>query len=520
MQRIEQEHTIFEYKVMPMNVQQDKGTRKRQHGSKKTNDACLIITDAHKGLPYYTRRALHAVYSRVAPCGRPLIPTSNVSIFSIIRVWGRGRNELWPLHGGCSSMVMLCILASFLLFPLTASAHTSAGSGHITGQLLDATKNNVPLAGQQVTLQAAQGASAKDVSTVTTDAHGDYSFTGLATDKTINYALYIRFQGAQYVSDLIALDTNPTQKLNLSVYEATTSTAKIAVLQDTILMHQPDVQKGVINVSEILSFRNLDSRTYVGSFDTSKGKPNTLRFSLPGSAKNVAMGTGFDGYTTAQVDLGFATDAALPPGITQFSFSYQIPYSAATYDFRYVIVYPTLQLSVLVPPTLQVDPGFMTADGITNSGDHPYRLFKSSDLITNDEIHLTLEGLSTTKTNTTTPLLNTKTIWFIVGGIILLAIIAIVGYLSSFNRRKKTAVTHKRGKGKFASSAPTLAKGAKKEVIPSTPKDKKEALLQELLSLDKAFESGKLSKAVYNDRRAKSKARLRSLLSEQEAARR
>ncbi len=33
------------------------------------------ITDAHKGLPYYTlTRATHVLYSRVAPCGRPLIP--------------------------------------------------------------------------------------------------------------------------------------------------------------------------------------------------------------------------------------------------------------------------------------------------------------------------------------------------------------------------------------------------------------------------------------------------------------
>ena len=59
---------------------------------------------------------------------------------------------------------------------------------------------------------------------------------------------------------------------------------------------------------------------------------------------------------------------------------------------------------------------------------------------------------------------------------------------------------------------------AQKEL--TTPKNKKEILLQELLTLDKAFESGKLSKSVYNERRAKTKARLRSLLSEQEASRR
>ncbi len=32
----------------------------------------MFFTDVHKGLPYYTlMRASHAVYSRVAPCGRP-----------------------------------------------------------------------------------------------------------------------------------------------------------------------------------------------------------------------------------------------------------------------------------------------------------------------------------------------------------------------------------------------------------------------------------------------------------------
>ncbi len=422
-------------------------------------------------------------------------------------------------HMAFIGMLMLCILTSPFLLPAAASAHALANNGRIAGKLLDATNNNKPLAGQQVTLQEAQGANARDVSTVTTDAQGAYNFPNLSTDKTINYALYTRYQGAQYVSDLVSLATNVTQTVNLSVYEATKSTAKIAVLQDTILMQQPDAQTKTMTVSEILSFRNIDSRTYVGSFDTSKGKPNTLRFSLPGNAKNVSLGTGFDGYHTVQVDLGFATDAALPPGITQFSFSYQIPYGSSAYDFRDVLVYPTLQLSLLVPPTLQVDPGFMTSGGITNSGDHPYRLFKSSDLLAGDEIHVSLEGLPTSVQSTTPQLLNTTTILLLVGGVLLLALLAVIVYSILSNKRRRRSVPARKGR-KNSSTVVVGAKSAKKETVPTTPKDKKEALLQELLALDKSFESGKLSKAVYNDRRAKTKARLRSLMSEQEASRR
>lgn len=46
------------------------------------------------------------------------------------------------------------------------------------------------------------------------------------------------------------------------------------------------------------------------------------------------------------------------------------------------------------------------------------------------------------------------------------------------------------------------------------PSDKEQALLQELLDLDKAFEAGKLTKKVYQERRAKTKARLRAIMRE------
>ena len=51
-------------------------------------------------------------------------------------------------------------------------------------------------------------------------------------------------------------------------------------------------------------------------------------------------------------------------------------------------------------------------------------------------------------------------------------------------------------------------------VPPKTDKTAEQALLQELLDLDKAFEGGKITKAAYQERRAKTKARLRALMSE------
>jgi hypothetical protein len=309
------------------------------------------------------------------------------------------------------------------------------------------------------------------------------------------------------VSDLVSLDSKPVQQVNLTVYEATTSTAKVAILQATVLLHQPDAQKGTLTVSEVFFFKNLDLSTYVGSLDASKGKPDALLFSLPRGARNVSLGGGFDGYKVIQVDRGFATDAALPPGNTQFSFSFEVPYSTSYYDFSYDIMYPTVQLSVLVPPDIHATSGALISQGVITADSHPYHLFKAEQLLTNQEVHVELEGLPAHTATTTSSALSPAIVWLIVA-LTLMLVVLVVTWLVFRSTRRRSLSRH---------GQPQSGKATKSSSSPS--KDRQQALLQELLDLDKAFEAGKLSKAVYQERRAKTKARLRNLLKEQEVAR-
>jgi 5-hydroxyisourate hydrolase-like protein (transthyretin family) len=410
------------------------------------------------------------------------------------------------IHSHVSISIIICILLFLLPFS-TVSAHTFASNGRIFGHLLDGTKNNTPVADQTVTLQLAQGETAQDFATATTDAQGAYSFDNLRTDKTISYAVYIRYQGAQYVSNVVSLDSKPVQQVNLTVYEATTSTAKVAVVQTTILLHEPDAQIGMITVSELFFFKNLDTSTYVGSLDTSHGRPNALLFSLPAGARNVSLSSGFDGDKVIQVDRGFASDAALPPGDSQFAFSFEVPYTASSYDFAYTVMYPTVQLSVMVPPDIHASSSTLTSQGVITADQHPYHLFKASQLLANQEAHLQLEGLPVHKPVSTASALNTTTVWLIVALLIMLAILVVTWFLLHSYQRKDT-------KQQTRSRARTATKGSA-----STAKNREQALLQELLELDKAFEAGKLSKAAYHERRAKTKARLRAILHEQEVSR-
>jgi 5-hydroxyisourate hydrolase-like protein (transthyretin family) len=414
--------------------------------------------------------------------------------------------------------INIALLATTLFFSLIAlPAHAAASNGSISGQLLDGTNKNAPLANQTITLQVAQGNGAKDAGTAKTNAQGNFSFSNLSTDKTLSYAVYIRYQGAQYISSVVSLDNNPVQKLNLTVYEATSNPQNIAIVQANVLIREPDVQRGVLTVSEVFVLQNLNNRAYVGSFDASKGKPNALRFTLPQGAKNIALGKGFDGYHVIQVDRGFASDAALLPGSNEFSFSFELPYTATTYDFQYETIYPTVQLSFLVDPNLHASVNTLKPSGVVEANNHSYLVFKGTVLPARQQITLHLEGLPQSK-NASAPSFNATTIWLLVGGVLLCALVALTWFLYRSRRRAETvAVTNKRSSGRSRASIPM---DTGKRQTAASREERQEKLLQELLQLDKDYEAGKLTKPVYEERRSKTKARLRSLMSERETSKR
>ncbi len=494
-----------------------------------------------------------------------------------------------------TALILLCLF--FIPFS-TAQAASIANTGRISGQLLNGTGKNAPVAGQAVTLQMAQGNTSKDLTTVTTDAHGAYTFSNLATDSSINYALYTKYQGAQYTSDVVTLNSKPVQTLNLTEYEATSSPADIAIVQSTVLLHEPDAQKGIVSVSELLIFRNVSARTYVGSLDTSHGKPNALLFTLPHTAHNVSLGKGFDGYTAVQVSGGFASDAAVPPGDSQFAFAFDMPYTTTSYDFDYTVQYPTVQLTMLIPPDIHGSSSTLTAQGPVNANQQVLDLFQATTLTANQVIHLQLDGLpqpalpSTSSNSTNGPDMT----WLIIGiGVMIAILLATWLFYRSKRRVSVRAKAPRRGNGVTSPARPLDAKkprrgdgltsparatstkapfpdkdgeldnGNKKEVTspenrtrtqpkvshgkkttaptPAKTKEQKgrtsqkasdrtdtsvttdtsdttvtkaseQELLQELLELDKAYEAGTLTKAVYQERRASTKAQLRTLMSE------
>lgn len=431
--------------------------------------------------------------------------------------WYKAKQLLKHVAGTGAVALLLVTCFTFVCFSLPA--HASGNTGRIYGQLLDGSNKNAPVVGEHVTLQMAQGNSARDVSSAATDARGSFSFANLATSKSISYAVYSRYHGAQYTSAIISLDAKPVQQLNLTVYQATKSTANIAIVRATILLRQPDAQKGIISVSELFIFRNLDSHTYVGSLDTSNGKPNALRFSLPHTASKVSLGKGFEGYNAIQVDTGFASDAAVPPGDSQFAFTFDMPYSASEYDFDYTAVYPTVLLTFLAPPQIQASSDMLTSQGPITSEQQTYNLLQAKALLAGKEVHVQLAGLPVPQLVPGTPATTTSNPgmpWLVLVLLIMAVTLSITG-IAYRSVRRPAASMPKKPAVKTRTKQPVQVRRQQKAATikqGNTTGTSEQALLQELLALDKTYEAGKIKKTVYQEQRAKIKAQLRALMSE------
>jgi hypothetical protein len=287
----------------------------------------------------------------------------------------------------------------------------------------------------------------------------------------------------------------------------------MAIVRATILLHKPDAQKGIVSVSELIIFRNLDLRTYVGSLDTSHGKPNALLFSLPHTARNVSLGKGFDGYETIQVDRGFATNAAVPPGDSQFVFVFDMPYTTSSYDFDYTVLYPTVQLSLLVPPEIHTSSDTLTGQGPVTTNQDTYNLLQANALLANKQVHVQLDGLPVITPAISATTANSPASWLIIALLIMAAILFGTWFLYRSAHRQ---AARKRGaqQNQQRQSRQQRSKNVSVPAKVEKTADTEQALLQELLDLDKALETGKITKTVYQERRAKTKARLRALMSE------
>ena len=125
------------------------------------------------------------------------------------------------------------------------------------------------------------------------------------------------------------------------------------------------------------------------------------------------------------------------------------------------------------------------------------------------EIHVQLAGLPSPTTAASSTSVGQNIPWFILVLILMVAIVFATWF--TYMRMQRKAVRRKQTVKKGTSQK----QAARRTIEPAPQKvaqEQQEELLQELLALDKAYEAGTIKKADYQERRAKMKARLRTII--------
>lgn len=389
-------------------------------------------------------------------------------------------------------------------------------SGSITGAVVNGTHGNAPVTGQVVTLQASVNhAKTQDVSTATTDASGHFSFTGLDASGASVYQLVAQYQSGEFTSGAITFDSGAAQQVTLSVYDTTTSDAALKVSVATVLFSQPNKQAGTIPVGEFISFTNSGTSAFVGSTAPANGMPmGLLRFALPDGATNLTVGQGFADTQAIQVGTGFGATATVPPGTTQFAFTFDVPYTGTDYVFHYKAEYPTDSVVVLVPTNMLTDARDFTAKPPVDALGEKYQLLQASNLKGGTQLATRLWGLPQAGEQAD---LDYRWLLALAG---LLALL-LAGLLALYLKRGNLAVAlgllppAALAAGSVDAETTTAADDERRRRAHEAERTR---LLESLLTLENRYAGGALDSASYERRRVELRGRLKALLGESSAS--
>jgi hypothetical protein len=406
---------------------------------------------------------------------------------------------------------ILALLAGVLLAPgaLAAGRVAGANNGEIDGTLVDGTTNGTPIAGQTVTLMTGLDSGQRAVATAVTDAHGLFRFTGLATDQATVYVATTQYQGAPYHTDPLSLAGDPTLRVTLLTYEATSSDAQIGLGRVVIQLQVPNVLAGTIGVTELVAVVNGGQRTYVGTPGAAAGKPmNLLRFPLPPGAGDLVPATGFAGAQLIQVDRGFATTLAIPPGETDLAFSFSYPYDGTHSTFPYEVLYPTAQVAVLAPGNMTLSaPALGAQQSVALHGGAQLHVLQGGAFLAGTNLAIQLAQLPVPGQPSD---YNLALLYGLVAVLAVVAVVAVGYHLKRNEASLALAWLAHAGQPRRAGrrSTHTVAR----LTDPAAERVDSEQLLATLAKLDRAHEAGKLEDEIYRAQREALKARLKTLM--------
>lgn len=268
-------------------------------------------------------------------------------------------------------------IRSFTYMPPWESAYR-AGSGVITGTVVQGTPGGPAVAGLTATLEAYINFTPVAVFTTTVGSAGDFAFGELSVDSGIDYLVSVAAENIRYTSPILNFTPEQqTLQTQVAIFGTTDDPSNVRINRLHWII---DTRPGVIVVGEIFTFGNSGDRTFIGETVEGVGEPVTVGLRVPPDAQELTFENGALGDRFQQVgDVVYDTTPVVPgQGTRQIIMRYFLPHNSPSLDVQQEYLYPVEQMTLLVTelPQLEVDvPGFSIASRETLQG-QTYQLWQ------------------------------------------------------------------------------------------------------------------------------------------------
>ncbi|MDQ7066366.1 MAG: carboxypeptidase-like regulatory domain-containing protein [candidate division KSB1 bacterium] len=382
------------------------------------------------------------------------------------------------------TLIMSLLLTALL--PLAATAGKAPQKATLTGKVLNGSRDNQPVAGQEVVLYTL--INGKEVNAprpkTMTDGSGRFVFRNLDIGETLAYYPLTYYGGVEYSGKLVKADSSRSQlESDIILYESTSSDSAI-----TSEMHHVIVEPGnggVLKVTELYLFSNRGNYTFAGQFPIPNAKEKfvVLQVQVPEEATEVKYGG--DLMSCCAVINGNEIIDTMPfkPGRRQIFLSYVLPYSGTSLAFSRPLYHPVKAFDLFFTDPIRLQAfrvqraGSPEATAVDNRTERvqfngkDYNHFTVRSLDKGSRFELAFAGL---------PEAPRDYRWL--APVVLIALIMFV-----FAARRKCAPGKPNGRRQDLRSAI----------------QKRRELIEEILALDHRYEAGEIEPASYTARREK-----------------
>lgn len=348
--------------------------------------------------------------------------------------------------------------------------------GRVTGLVTNASGAELP-EDLEITLRGFD--EFEEVITLTTvlGPEGQFEFEDIGLEPEFVFFVETEYQGTAFGSEFYLVQPNDSS-LNLSfdIYETTTDTSDLVI--DRVHVFFEFSTPEVVQVINLVSISNRGDDMVVSERAI---EPN-LRFTLPEGASNLSFQQGGIGQPYVTTAEGFGDPSAVAPGESayQILYAYELPYAKGV-EWVQPLTLPTeLVVAFLPAGRFSAESAALQAGGAETFDDIAYQVYVGTGLAAGDQVDLSISGSSSASGPDFSLPPNSLTIAIGAGGFIFSLLSIWIWF--------------------FQKSGGDI--GAN---------NSQEAVMDEIIALDQAFEAGELDQAVYQQHRAELKDILQKL---------